>query len=334
MSLLQVENLCIDFVTTFGKVRAVDNFNIRIEHGTFHGIIGESGAGKSLAVLAIMGLVRENSVISADHLSLEGQDLLTMNETSRRKLVYQAMSIIFQEPTNSLNPCFNIAYQMNETLNAHGHRTSKQRKTRIFELLNDVGLVNIKSILKSYPHQLTQGILQRIMIATALACDPLLLIADEPTTSLDLSEQVQIMDLLTRLIERRNMSLILISHDFKLLADKTDHLTVMYCGQIIEAGPTKEIINSPRHPYTYALLASVPDSWVVEHKAPVPTLKGSTPSLYHLPVGCYLGPRCPIASAKCVQRPLLDRTSNHHVRCHFPIDNDALTHNVVVASHE
>ncbi|MFT5452203.1 MAG: dipeptide transport system ATP-binding protein [Enterobacterales bacterium] len=330
MSLLQVENLCIDFVTNFGKIRAVDNFNIRIEHGTFHGIVGESGAGKSLAVLAIMGLVRENSVIKADHLSLEGQDLLTMNETSRRKLVYQAMSIIFQEPTNSLNPCFTIFYQMNETLRAHGHRTAKLRKTRTFALLNDVGLINIKNILKSYPHQLTQGILQRIMIAIALACDPLLLIADEPTTSLDLSEQIQIMDLLTKLVEKRNMSLILISHDFKLLADKTDNLTVMYCGQIIEAGPTKEIINSPRHPYTDALLASVPESWHVEHKSPVPTLKGSTPSLYHLPVGCYLGPRCPIASAKCVQKPRLNRSSNHHVRCHFPIDKDAQSESILV----
>ncbi|PCJ48152.1 MAG: dipeptide ABC transporter ATP-binding protein DppD [Gammaproteobacteria bacterium] len=332
MSLLQVENLCIDFETTFGRIRAVDNFNIRIEHGAFHGIVGESGAGKSLAVLAIMGLVRENSVISADHLSLEGQDLLTMNETSRRKLVYQAMSIIFQEPTTSLNPCFTIAYQMNETLKAHGHRTAKQRKNRVLELLNDVGLININGILQSYPHQLTQGMLQRIMIAIALACDPLLLIADEPTTSLDLSEQIQIMDLLTKLVEQRNMSLVLISHDFKLLADETDQLTVMYCGQIIEAGPTKEIINSPRHPYTEALLASVPDSWNVEPKSPVPTLKGSTPSLYHFPVGCYLGPRCQFASAKCVRKPRLDRSSNHHVRCHSPIDKDATSQNIVVTN--
>ncbi|RLA04422.1 MAG: dipeptide ABC transporter ATP-binding protein DppD, partial [Gammaproteobacteria bacterium] len=267
MSLLQVENLCVDFNTTIGKIRAVDNFNIRIEHGAFHGIIGESGAGKSLVALAIMGLVRENSVISADHLSLEGQDLLTMNETSRRKLVYQAMSIIFQEPQTSLNPCFSIDYQMHETLKSHGHRTYKQRKSRVQELLNDVGLKNNKAILKSFPHQLTSPILQRIMIATALACDPLLLIADEPTTSLDLSDQIQIMDLLTKLVEQRNMSLVLISHDFDLLTDKTDQLTVMYCGQVIEAGPTKEIINSPKHPYTDALLASVPSSWDVGVKA-------------------------------------------------------------------
>lgn len=322
MSLLHVENLCIDFITTLGKIRAVDNFNIRIEHGGFHGIIGESGAGKSLAVLAIMGLVKENSVISADHLTIEGQDLLTMNQTTRRKLVYQTMSIIFQEPQTSLNPCFSIAFQMNETLKAHGHRTSKQRKARINELLHDVGITNTASILGCYPHQLTQGILQRIMIATAIASDPLLMIADEPTTSLDFSEQTQIMDLLTKLVEKRNMSLILISHDFNLLAEKTDQLTVMYCGQIIESGPTKELINAPRHPYTDALLSSVPSSWNVEHKFPVPTLKGSTPSFYHLPVGCYLGPRCPIATAKCVQTPDLQRSSTHHVRCHFPIDKD------------
>ncbi len=322
MSLLQVENLNIDFDSTLGNVRAVDNFNIRIEHGAIHGIVGESGAGKSLTVLAIMNLVRENSQISADHFSLEGQDLLTMNEHSRRKLIYQTISIIFQEPQTSLNPCFTIDYQMNETLKAHGHRTSKQRKQRVNELLDDVGIHNKKQILKSYPHQLTPGILQRIMIAAAISCDPLLLIADEPTTSLDLSDQIQIMDMLSQLVDERNMSLILISHDFNLLSEKTDQLTLMYCGQVIESGPTKELINSPKHPYTEALLASVPSRWDVEHKQPVPTLKGSTPSLFHLPVGCYLGPRCPNASAKCVKPPPLTRSTIHHVRCHFPIDSD------------
>ena len=320
MTLLQVENLNIDFITTLGKIRAVENFNIRIEHGDFHAIVGESGAGKSLAVLAIMGLVKENSVISADHLSLEGQNLLNMKETSRRKLIYQAMSIIFQEPQTSLNPCFTIAYQMDEALKAHGYRTSKKRKERIHELLNDVGLHNIHQILKSYPHQLTSGILQRIMIATALSCNPLLLIADEPTTSLDLSERIQIMELLTGLVKQLNMSLILIGHDFTLLAEKTDHMTVMYCGQIIESGPTKELINSPWHPYTQALLTSLPGAWNIEHKLPLPSLKGSTPSIYHLPAGCYLGPRCPIAAGKCVIPPNLDRSTAHYVRCHFPLD--------------
>ena len=331
MALLLVENLNIDFITTLGKIRAVEDFNIRIELGNFHGIVGESGAGKSLAVLAIMGLVRENSVISADHLSIEGQDLLKMNETSRRKLIYQSISIIFQEPQTSLNPCFTIAYQMDETLKAHGQKTSKQRKDRVKELLHDVGLNNVQPILNSYPHQLTPAILQRIMIATAISCDPLLLIADEPTTSLDLSEQIQIMDLLDQLVKQRNMSLILISHDFTLLTEKTDHMTVMYCGQIIESGPTNELINSPRHPYTEALLASVPARWQIEAKSPVPTLKGSTPSLFHLPVGCYLGPRCPNASAKCVNSPRLVRSTSHHVRCHFPIANDNTNDNLSVS---
>ena len=319
MSLLQVENLNIDFITTIGKIRAVDNFNIRIEHGDFHGIVGESGAGKSLAVLAIMGLVRENSVISADHLSINGQDLLTLSETARRKIIYQTISIIFQEPQSSLNPCFTIAFQIDETLRAHGHKTSKQRKERAKELLNDVGLKNIQPILDSYPHQLTPAIIQRIMIATAVSCDPQLLIADEPTTSLDLSEQIQIMDLLNKLVVQRKMSLILISHDFTLLTEKTDQLTVMYCGQIIESGPTTDLIHSPRHPYTEALLASIPATWNIDAKSPVPVLKGSTPSLFHLPVGCYLGPRCPNASAQCVNSPRLERSTSHHIRCHFPI---------------
>jgi len=324
MSLLQVENLCIDFETSQGLVRAVDNFNLRIEHGSFQGIIGESGAGKSLAVLAIMGLVKENSIISADHLSLEGQDLLTMNEQTRRRLVYQAMSIIFQEPQTSLNPSFTIKYQMDETLIAHGINSADQRVEKIEQLLNDVGLNNIEIILNSYPHQLTLGMQQRIMIAISLACDPLLLFADEPTTSLDSSERVQILDLLTAQVEKRNMSLVLISHDFTLLAEKTSQLSVMYCGQIIEAGPTKELINSPRHPYTKALLNSLPIAWSDVQKSKVPVLRGSTPSLFHLPVGCYRGPRCPIASAKCVNRPQLKRDTNHHVRCHTPMSADTL----------
>jgi len=320
MPLLQVENLNVDFITTVGKIRAVENFNIRIEHGDFHAIVGESGAGKSLAVLAIMGLVRENTVISADHLSLDNQDLLTMNETSRRKLTYQTMSIIFQEPQTSLNPCFTIATQMDQALKAHGYKNSNQRKDRIHELLHEVGLIHVRQILKSYPHQLTSRILQRIMIATAISCEPKLLIADEPTTSLDLSDQTQIMDLLTRLVKQHNMSLLLIGHDFILLNEKTNQMTVMYCGQIIESGPTKELIKSPRHPYTQALVTSAVGAWNDEHKSLLPSLKGSTPSIYHLPIGCYLGPRCPIAAAKCVLPPALERNSEHHVRCHFPLD--------------
>jgi len=330
MSLLQVENLCVDFQTSSGLVRAVDNFNLRIDHGSFHGIIGESGAGKSLAVLAIMGLIKENSIISADHLSLEGQDLLSMNAQTRRRLVYQAMSIIFQEPQTSLNPNFTVKFQMAETLTAHGIRSSEQRNNKIEQLLTDVGLINIDLILQSYPHQLTSGMQQRIMIAIALACDPLLLFADEPTTSLDTYERVQILDLLTAQVEKRNMSLVLISHDFTLLAEKTSQLSVMYCGQIIEAGPTKELINSPRHPYTRALLQSLPIAWDDTPKSKVPALKGSTPSLFHLPEGCYLGPRCPRASSICVNRPILQRNSDHHVRCHSPMETDTHLENQVI----
>ena len=319
MALLITENLNIDFLTTLGSFRAVDNFNIRIEHGQCHGIVGESGAGKSLAVQAIMGLIRENSSISCDHLSLEGQDLLGMKRTARNRLVYQSISIIFQEPQTSLNPCFTIEYQLHETLKAHGYYSKANRQQRISELLNDVGISKTKPVLACYPHQLSPGILQRIMIASAIACDPLLLIADEPTTALDIGEQQQILELLQSLIEKRNMALIIISHDFKMLSEQTDKLTIMYCGQIVESGTTAEVINSPKHPYTHALLESAPSSWRLEHKSPVPALKGSTPSLQHLPVGCYLGPRCPNASAHCVHRPKLDRSTNHFVRCHFPL---------------
>jgi dipeptide transport system ATP-binding protein len=268
----------------------------------------------------MMDLVRENSIITCDHMSLEGQDLLNMSKRARARLISQSISIIFQEPQTSLNPYFTIKFQLDETLKAHGYRRAKERNERMRQLLQDVGISKTKLVLDCYPHQLSPGLLQRIMIASAIACDPLLLIADEPTTALDIGDQHQILDLLTSLIEQRNMSLIIISHDFKMLSEKTDKLTIMYCGQIVESGPTAEVLNSPRHPYTEALLQSAPSSWNLTPKTAVPVLKGSTPSLHHLPVGCYLGPRCPNAQAHCVNRPKLDRSTNHFVRCHFPLN--------------
>jgi len=319
MALLQVENLCVEFPVSGGTVKALDNFSLRVEAGAYHGIFGDSGSGKSIAMLAIMDLLRNSASVTADQLSLKGNDILTISTKEQRQSLYQAVSIIFQEPENSLNPCYRIARQLDETLKIHGYTSRKERKLRRAELLADVGLQQIDAILDSYPHQLTSGILQRIMIANALASDPMLLIADEPTTSLDLSEQQKIMKLLNDLVKSRNMAMVLISHDLELLKQQTDFVTVMYCGQVIESGPSALIFDNPKHPYTEAILNSAPSNWNLAPKSSVPSLAGSTPSLHHLPVGCYLGPRCPYAEAKCVQAPHAWFDGSRLVRCHFPI---------------
>jgi dipeptide transport system ATP-binding protein len=319
MILLQVDNLSVELAVPGGHIRALDNFSLRVEHGSYHGIIGESGSGKSIAMSAIMGLLHNTTRLAADRMSLKGEDLLAMPAKRRRQTLYQNVSIIFQEPENSLNPCYRIGYQLNETLAVHGYSSASKREERAKELLSDVGINETDVILDSYPHQLTPALLQRIMIAIALASDPELLIADEPTTELAPSEQFQIMQLLNDLVKQRNMAMILISHDMKLLRKVTDHVTILYCGQVIESGPKDIIFSEPKHPYTKSILDSEPAHWDLEPKTLVPSLPGSTPSLHHLPVGCYLGPRCPYAEAKCVQspEPVFD-DSQHMIRCHFP----------------
>ncbi|MBT8450126.1 MAG: ABC transporter ATP-binding protein [Gammaproteobacteria bacterium] len=317
MALLQVDNLTVEFAIPGGSVKALDNFSLRVDAGSYHGIIGESGSGKSIAMLAIMGLLPKTATITADQLALKGRSILDMSTTERRNTLYQDVSIIFQEPHNSLNPSFKIKSQINETLEAHGYNNRKKRTQRTRELLSDVGLVHIDNILDSYPHQLTAGILQRIMIAIALACEPDLLIADEPTASLDTFEQGQITEQLTTLVRERNMAMVLIAHDLHLMREQTDYVTIMYCGQIVESGSKDIIFEHAKHPYTHSILASEPSTWNIPFKSHVPSLKGATPSLQHLPVGCYLGPRCPYAEAHCVQAPEPIYENEHMTRCHF-----------------
>lgn len=318
MALLQVDNLTVELSVPGGWIKALDNFSLRIDYGSYHGIIGESGSGKSIAMLAIMGLLDNKAKVYADRISLKDEDLLAMSEERRRQTLYQYASIIFQEPRHSLNPCFKIKDQIDETLFVHGYSNEDVRNKRCEELLSDVGITGIDTILRSYPHQLTAGILQRITIAIALASDPELLIADEPTTELSPTDQTQIMQLLNDLVKKRNMAMILISHDLKLLRDNTDYISIMYCSQVIESGKKEYIFSNPRHPYTRSILASSPLNWKLDPKSKVPSLKGSTPSLHHLPVGCYLGPRCPHAEARCVQPPKPLFENNYMIRCHFP----------------
>lgn len=320
MSLLQIENLNVDFDTDQGSVRAVDQVKLSIDTGQVIGVIGESGSGKSVMALAIAGLLSPAAKMQADLFTLDGHDLNRMSYSDRKKMITDNISIIFQEPTSSLNPTLTIGYQLDETIRFHEGGHKAQRKEKALELLNAVGIEDANRRYKEYPHQLSGGLNQRVMIAIALACQPKLLIADEPTTALDVTVQSQILDLLLKLKEEHNMALMLITHDFSILSETTDKVHVMYCGQIVESGRTYNLLSSPYHPYTKALLDSVPHFGMRYKKGRrLFNLPGSTPPIRHLPVGCYLGPRCPYANKDCVKAPELSTIKGRRVRCHFPL---------------
>ena len=253
MPLLDIKNLNVDFSSTGGTLRAVDGVTLQVEEGEVLGIVGESGSGKSVSMMAMMGLVPFPGRVSADALTFEGRDLLALSERERRKIVGKDIAMIFQEPTTSLNPSFTIGYQLTETLRMHEGMDQKSAKRRAIDLLAQVGIPSPESRLKSYPHQMSGGMNQRVMIAMAIACNPKLLIADEPTTALDVTIQAQILDLLLSLQRDRKMALILITHNMGVVADTAERVAVMYAGQIVEERDTQSLFRDPQHPYTAAL---------------------------------------------------------------------------------
>jgi len=316
MSLLQLKNLSV----TFGDFKAVDNISFKVEEGEVLGIVGESGSGKSVSSLAIMGLIDFPGKVQADALSFHQQNLLTLPEAERRKLTGSEIAMIFQDPMTSLNPCFTVGYQIMEALETHQGGTKKELKAQTIELLNQVGIPAPETRLSSYPHQLSGGMSQRIMIAMAIACNPKLLIADEPTTALDVTIQAQIIDLLIELQRKKNMGLVLITHDLALVAEVAHKVIVMYAGQIVESGPAAEIFSSPKHPYTQALLRSLPESSVGQSR--LEALPGVVPGQYDRPKGCLLSPRCAYATQTChTTEPEIQGTIERQVKCHFPLDS-------------
>ena len=317
MSLLQLENLSV----TFGNFRAVDNISYKVEEGEVLGIVGESGSGKSVSSLSIMGLIDFPGKVGADQLTFDGQDLLAMPEKQRRKLTGSDIAMIFQDPMTSLNPCFSVGYQIIEALKTHQGGSKKELKQRAIELLTQVGIPAPESRLNNYPHQLSGGMSQRVMIAMAIACNPRLLIADEPTTALDVTIQAQIIDLLIELQRKKKMGLVLITHDLALVAEVAHRVIVMYAGQIVESGPAAEVFRSPKHPYTQALLASLPES--SSGKARLEALPGVVPGQYDRPQGCLLSPRCPYAQEQCHQvEPDNQGPLDRQVKCHTPLDSE------------
>ncbi|WP_369309608.1 dipeptide ABC transporter ATP-binding protein [Providencia rettgeri] len=320
MALLNVEQLSVHFGDEKAPFRAVDRISYSVEKGQVVGIVGESGSGKSVSSLAIMGLIDYPGKVMADSLKFDGRDLLSIPEKERRQIVGADVAMIFQDPMTSLNPCFTVGYQIMEALKVHQGGSKATRKQRAIDLLDMVGIPDPESRLDVYPHQLSGGMSQRVMIAMAIACRPKLLIADEPTTALDVTIQAQIIELLLELQQQENMALVLITHDLALVAEAAHHIIVMYAGQVVESAKATDIFKHPRHPYTQALLRALPE--FASNKSRLASLPGVVPGKYDRPVGCLLNPRCPYATEKCRQEePMLQTVGDRQVKCHMPLDD-------------
>src|SRR5918994_578856 len=320
MPLLEIQNLSVEFPTQGGLMRAVDGVSLSLDQAEVLGVVGESGSGKSVTMLALMGLVPFPGGVRADRLSFGGRDLLTMSDRDRRRLTGKDVAMIFQEPTTSLNPCFTIGFQLTETLRFHEGMDRKAARRRAAELLEQVGIPSPGSRLSAFPHQLSGGMNQRVMIAMAIACNPRLLIADEPTTALDVTIQAQILDLLLDLQRERGMALILITHDMGVVAETAQRVVVQYAGQQAEAQEVAGLFADPQHPYTAALLHALPER--CEQRI-LPTIPGIVPGAGDRPSGCLFHPRCEFATDHCVAvEPPFAPGPRGKVRCHYPLTHD------------
>ena len=318
MALLEVNELSVHFGEEKAPFKAVDRISYTVNEGEVLGIVGESGSGKSVSSLAIMGLIDYPGRVSANALNFDGHDLLKLSPKEKREIVGADVSMIFQDAMTSLNPSYTVGFQIMEALKVHQGGNKKWRKERSIELLTMVGIPDPVSRLEVYPHQLSGGMSQRVMIAMAIACNPKLLIADEPTTALDVTIQAQIIDLLLELQRKENMALILITHDLALVAESAHRIIVMYAGQVVEEGKAEQIFSAPLHPYTEALLKALPE--FAEGKSRLQSLSGVVPGKYDRPQGCLLNPRCPYATDKCrVEEPVMQIINGRQVKCHFPL---------------
>ncbi len=317
MALLDVRNLTVRFRTRQGFFTAVDGVDVSVERDEALAIVGESGSGKSVAMLAVMGLLPKQAQVSADAMRFDGADLLTMPAKGRRALAGRDMAMIFQEPMSSLNPCFSVGFQIAEALKAHLGLTRPERRARVVALLREVGIPDPERRVHAFPHQLSGGMSQRVMIAMALACAPKLLIADEPTTALDVTMQAQILDLLRALRQRNGMALVLITHDMGVVAETADRVIVQYAGQQVEANTTRELFANPHHPYTAALLAALPERGTQRR---LPAIPGVVPGQFDRPHGCLFEPRCAFAHPACRAAPP-PPSALGAARCLVPLDN-------------
>jgi oligopeptide/dipeptide ABC transporter ATP-binding protein len=316
MTLLEVSHLTTVFDQSAGPVAAVDDVSFEIRAGETLGLVGESGSGKSVTGLSLMRLVQPPGRIASGSIRFKNRDLLTLSEAEMCKVRGAEIALIFQEPMTALNPVFTIGDQIAETLVVHGRANYREAMGRAAELLDAVRIPDARSRINDYPHQLSGGMRQRVLIAMALACRPSLLIADEPTTALDVTIQAQILDLLREMKAAFNLSLLLITHDLGVIAGTADRVAVMYGGRIVENGPVRRIFHEPAHPYTRGLLASIPGGARGQR---LHAIDGNVPILGELPPGCAFNPRCPDRFEPCTAAPPPDYLvgADHTAKCYL-----------------
>lgn len=320
--LLQVRNLVVEFSTERGVVRAIDDISFDVNRGETFGLVGESGCGKSVTSLAILGLIPSppGRIVSGS-IKFDGRELVGLSESRLRNIRGSEISMIFQEPMTALNPVFRISNQMIDVLKRHKKLTRKQARSEAIDMLARVGIPTPEKRIDDYPHQLSGGMRQRVMIAMALSCSPKLLLADEPTTALDVTTQAQVMEQIVKLQDEFDTAVVLVTHDLGVVAETCQRAIVMYCGRLVEEAPIEKLFATPKHHYTAGLMGSIPRirDEKLEH---LPTIQGTVPDLLHLPDGCRFRDRCPAATERCAETlPELeiDDTHRQHVACFNPL---------------
>ena len=318
--LLDVQDLSVTFETARGRFHAVESVDLAVAAGEVLCVVGESGSGKSVSVLAVMGLLPATSRVAAKRIAFKSAELRTLSPRARRRLTGRDVAMVFQEPTSSLNPCYPIGWQIGEALRAHHAVPRGQVRARVLDLLSQVGIAAPEQRRRAFPHQLSGGLNQRAMIAMAIACNPSLLIADEPTTALDVTVQKGVLDLLVGLQRAHGMGLLLITHDMGVVAQTAHRVQVMYAGQVMEEQPAAGLFAHPRHPYTAALLDALPER--AEGAPRLPTIPGVVPGIDDRPGGCLFAPRCRWQTTRCsAERPALTAAAGAKVRCFYPLDD-------------
>lgn len=313
-ALLQVKNLCVEFPTRRGVLTALNNVSFQINSGEVLGVVGESGAGKSLTGSSIIRLLEPPGRIAGGEILFNGRRIDNLSEDQMRKIRGKEIGAIFQDPLTSLNPLYTVGQQLIETIQTHLNLSQKQAQERAIELLESTGIPAARERINHYPHQFSGGMRQRVVIALALAAEPKLIVADEPTTALDVSIQAQIIDLLKKLCKEHGTAVMLITHDMGVIAETADRVAVMYAGRIIEVGPVHDVIQRPLHPYTAGLMRSIPD--IAHSLERLEQIPGSMPRLNAIPPGCAFNPRCKHVMERCkVERPELIQKQQRQVAC-------------------
>jgi peptide/nickel transport system ATP-binding protein len=316
--ILEIENLKVSFHLRAGVVRAVDDLSLSVGPREVLGIVGESGSGKSVAMYSVLGLVRDPNTTISGKVRFQGRELLSLDDRAMQEIRGRDVAMIFQDPMTALTPVYTVGWQISEQIRAHEKVSKREARNRSVALLAEVGIPDPARRVDSYPHEFSGGMRQRAVIAMALSCNPKLLIADEPTTALDVTTQAQILDLMGKLQETHGSSIVLITHDMGVISEFADRVVVMYAGRPVEEGPKRDVIREPRHPYTWGLLGAVPR--LASNRRRLATIPGAPVSPINIPPGCAFAPRCACRFDKCGLRPELAGTDGHRDACWLPAD--------------